>query len=108
MTHCSVRSGRGEVGKQVNVLAPRGSAKSTCMAVIYPLHCVFFKWAYVKLNMKPYNFIIICSKSFTMAKSRIADIKRKIEMDTRFQQFKGESTWGEQQLLTDKQYHACP
>ena len=100
--------GRGEVGKRVNVLAPRGSAKSTCMAVIYPLHCVFFKWAYEKLGMKPYNFIIICSKSFTMAKSRIADIKRKIEMDTRFQQFKGESTWGEQQLLTDNNIMLVP
>lgn len=100
--------GRGEVGKQVNVLAPRGSAKSTCMAVIYPLHCVFFKWAYEKLGMKPYNFIIIVSKSFTMAKSRIADIKRKIEMDTRFQEFKGESTWGEQQLLTDNNVMLVP
>lgn len=99
---------RGEVGKQVNVLAPRGSAKSTCMAVIYPLHCVFFKWAYEKLGMKPYNFIIIVSKSFTMAKSRIADIKRKIEMDTWFQQFKGESTWGEQQLLTDNNIMLVP
>ena len=100
--------GRGEVGKRVNVLAPRGSAKSTCMAVIYPLHCVFFKWAYEKLGMKPYNFIIIVSKSFTMAKSRIADIKRKIEADIRFQQFKGESTWGEQQLLTDNNIMLVP
>ena len=101
--------GRGEVGKQVNVLAPRGSAKSTCMAVIYPLHCVFFKWAYEKLGMRfPSNFIIIVSKSFTMAKSRIADIKRKIEMDTRFQQFKGESTWGEQALITSNNIMLVP
>lgn len=101
--------GRGEVGKQVNVLAPRGSAKSTCMAVIYPLHCVFFKWAYEKLGMRfPSNFIIIVSKSFTMAKSRIADIKRKIEMDTRFQQFKGESTWGERALITSNNIMLVP
>ena len=37
---------RGERGKKVNFLAPRGSSKSTCMAVIYPLHCIFYKYLY--------------------------------------------------------------
>ena len=91
--------GRGDQGRQVNVLAPRGAAKSTIMAVIYPLHCIYFKWAYEKLDMKTNNFIIIVSKSHTMAKSRVQDIKRKIEVDTRFQHLKGEK-WGESRLIT--------
>ena len=99
---------RGETGKQINILAPRGSAKSTCMAVIYPLHCVFFKWAYEKLGMKPYNFIIIISKSHTMAQMRIRDIKRKIESDFRFDEFIGEQTWGEQTLITKNDIMLVP
>ena len=99
---------RGETGKQINILAPRGSAKSTIMAVIYPLHCVFFKWAYEKLGMKPYNFIVIVSKSHTMAKSRIQDIKRKIESDARFSQYMGKETWGEQRLITSNKIMLVP
>ena len=99
---------RGETGKQINILAPRGSAKSTCMAVIYPLHCIFFKWAYEKLGMKPYNFIIIISKSHTMAQMRIRDIKRKIESDFRFDEFIGEQTWGEQTLITKNNVMLVP
>ena len=99
---------RGETGKQVNILAPRGSAKSTCMAVIYPLHCIFFKWAYEKLGMKPYNFIVIASKSHTMATSRVQDIKRKIDMDVRFKEIIGDATWGEQRLITDNEIMVVP
>lgn len=91
---------RGVTGKHVNVLAPRGAAKSTIMAVIYPLHCLFFKWAYEKLDMNPYNFIVIVSKSHTMAKSRVQDIKRKIENDRWFNHLQGEFTWGEERLIT--------
>lgn len=100
--------GRGETGKQMNILAPRGSAKSTCMAVIYPLHCIFFKWAYEKLGMKPHNFIVIVSKSHTMAKSRVQDIKRKIDIDVRFKEVVGDATWGEQRLITDNQIMIVP
>ncbi|MDE0467086.1 MAG: hypothetical protein OYL97_08510 [Candidatus Poribacteria bacterium] len=100
--------GRGETGKQMNILAPRGSAKSTCMAVIYPLHCIFFKWAYEKLGMKPHNFIVIVSKSHTMAKSRVQDIKRKIDRDVRFKEVVGDATWGEQRLITDNQIMIVP
>ena len=99
---------RGATGKQVNILAPRGSAKSTCMAVIYPLHCVFFKWAYEKLSMKPYNFIIIVSKAHTMAQMRIRDIKRKMESDFRFNDFIGKQTWGEQTLITKNNIMLAP
>ena len=68
---------RHDKGKRVNILAPRGSAKSTCMAIIYPLHCIFFKWAYEKVDIDPIEFIIILSKSLPMAKSCISDIMGK-------------------------------
>lgn len=100
--------GRGERGKHVNILAPRGSAKSTCMAIIYPLHCIYFKWAYEKLGLDPFNFIVILSKSHTMAKSRIQDIKRKIENDTRFSHLKGETNWGETRIITSNDVLIVP
>ena len=91
---------RGERGKHVNILAPRGSSKSTCMSVIYPTHAVFYKDAYETLDMKPYHFILIISKSSQMAESRIWDIQRKIESDERFMHLRSGQRWGVQQLLT--------
>ena len=99
---------RGAQGKRINILAPRGSAKSTIMAVIYPLHSVFFKWAYDKLGMEPYRFIVIVSKSLPMAKSRVADIKRKIEINPLFQHLKGNHTWGERRLITSNDIMIMP
>ena len=91
---------RGARGKRINILAPRGSSKSTCMSVIYPTHAVFYRDAYETLDMKPYKFILILSKSGTMAESRIWDIQRKIETDERFWHLRSNQRWGVQQLLT--------
>ena len=86
----------GDTGKHINIIAPRGSAKSTCMAIILPLHCIFYKSLYTE----PHHFIIIVSRSHTMSKSRVQDIKRKIEIDARFQHLKGEINWGEERIIT--------
>ncbi len=99
---------RHDKGKRVNILAPRGSAKSTCMAIIYPLHCIFFKWAYEKVGIDPIKFIIILSKALPMAKQRIGDIKRKIETDTHFQHLLGKTTWGINRLITNNNILLVP
>ncbi len=99
---------RDAKGQRVNILAPRGSAKSTCMAIIYPLHCIFFKWAYEKMGIDPIEFIIILSKSLPMAKQRICDIKRKIETDTHFQHLLGKTTWGINRLITNNNILLVP
>ena len=99
---------RGAQGKRINILAPRGSAKSTIMAIIYPLHSLFFKWAYEKLDMEPYRFIVIVSKSVPMAQLRVADIKRKIEIHSLFQHLKGSETWSEQRLITSNDITIVP
>ena len=91
---------RGAIGSQINVLAPRGAAKSTIMAVMYPLHAIFFKSLYELLDLEPYHFIVIASRSHTMAKSRVQDIKRKIEIDPNFHHLKGELNWGEERIIT--------
>ena len=75
---------RGARGQHVNILAPRGAGKSVCMSVIYPLHCIYYKYAYEALEMPPYHYIVILSKSQPMAISRIYDIQRKIYTDDRF------------------------
>lgn len=90
---------RGVRGRQVNVLAPRGSSKSTCMAVIYPLHCVFYKEFYESLGMEADHFILVISKSETMALARVRDIMRKCELDPRFKWLReGSSLWGAKAL----------
>ncbi len=98
----------GERGKHVNILAPRGSAKSTCMAIIYPMHCIYFKWAYEMLGIDPFSFIVILSKSHTMAKSRVQDMKRKIENDSNFTHLKGEVNWGETRIITSNDVLVVP
>ena len=86
---------RGDRGRHVNVLAPRGSSKSTCMAVIYPLHCVFYKEFYEAVGMTPDHYIMVISKSETMAVQRVRDIMRKCEWDARFRFLRdGSPLWG--------------
>lgn len=82
---------RGARGKAVGILAPRGAGKSVCMGVIYPLHSIFYKYAYEALGMRPYHFIIIISKSEQMAVERVQSIRNKILLDERFNHLAGQS-----------------
>lgn len=89
----------GERGKKVNFLAPRGSSKSTCLAVIYPLHCIFYKYLYVEFGMACDHYIIILSRTYDNAIDRVTDIRTEIEHNDAFQHLKGD-TWGERRLIT--------
>jgi len=99
---------RGERGKHINILAPRGSAKSTLMAIIYPIHCIFYKECYETLDLPPYRYILILSKSYRMAQSRVWDIQRKIETDERFTYLKSRFRWGVEQLHTSNNVLVAP
>ncbi len=91
---------RGERGKKVNFLAPRGSSKSTCMAVIYPLHCIFYKYLYEEFEMPCDHFILILSRTYENAIDRIKDIRTEIEYNEAFQHLKGDKKWSERQSVT--------
>ncbi len=82
----------GDTAKRINILAPRGSGKSTCIAVILPLHAIYFKNCYQKLGIEPYHFILILSRTHAVAESRVRDIKHKIESDKRFTHIKCNGT----------------
>ena len=99
---------RGSRGIHTNIAAPRGSAKSTNMAVIYPTHALFYKEAYETLEMPPYRFILIISKSATMAESRVWDIQRKIDGDERFRYLRSEERWGVKRILTSNGILVAP
>ena len=90
----------GTRGQKINIVAPRGSAKSTIMAVIYPLHCIYFKAYYELLDMQPERFIFILSQSHRIAASRVRAIMRKIETDPHFQHLRGKSLWGNNRAET--------
>ena len=91
---------RGERGIKANFLAPRGSSKSTCMAVIYPLHCVFYKYLYEEFEMPCDHFILILSRTYENAIDRIKDIRDAIESKEAFQHLKGDKKWSERQSVT--------
>lgn len=91
---------RGERDMHVNILAPRGSGKSTCLGRIYPLHCIFFHDTYKALGMPTDDFILICSYSFMQAKDHIVAIRDKIENDDRFVHLLGTQEWGSTMLRT--------
>lgn len=91
---------RGERDKHLNILAPRGSGKSTCVARIYPLHCAFYHDTYQALELPTDNFILIVSYSFMQAKDHIVAIRDKIENDERFVHLIGEREWGSTMLRT--------
>ena len=90
---------RGERGIKANFLAPRGSSKSTCMAVIYPLHCVFYKYLYEEFGMPCDHYILILSRTYENAIDRIKDIRTEIEYNEAFQHLKGD-TWAERRSIT--------
>ena len=91
---------RGERGEKVNILAPRGSSKSTCLAVIYPLHCIFYKYLYEEFGMPCDRYILILSRTYENAIDRIKDIRAEIEYNEAFQHLKGGKTWGEKHSVT--------
>lgn len=94
---------RGEVGQKKNIIAPRGSAKSTCMAVIYPLHRICYKSYDEAVGYEPDHFILMLSRTYPMAISRIKAIKYELETNeilrTAFGNLVGK-TWGEKEIVT--------
>lgn len=90
----------GERGRRVNIIAPRGCGKSTYIAVIYVLHCVYYKEEYERRGLMPDNFIVIVSGSEELAVDRLRDIRLKIEDDPNFRHLKGRDNWSAQLLET--------
>ena len=91
---------RGERGQRVNILAPRGSSKSTVITVFYPIHCIYYKYLYDEFDMVSEKYILILSRSYGNAIDRIKDIKSEIETRVSLQHLKGDDTWGEIRSIT--------
>ena len=70
---------RGAQGIKENILAPRGSAKSTLIAKIYPTHCIYYKEAYETLEMPTINFILLITNTGSLAKEHVWSILSKIQ-----------------------------
>ena len=99
---------RGERGQKVNILAPRGSGKSTVITVFYPLHCIYYKSFYEEFDMKSEKYILILSRSYGNAIDRIKDIKSEIEMRPSFVHLKGDEVWGERRSITSNDILLVP
>lgn len=81
-------------GKRLNIIAPRGSGKSVTSVVLYPLYCIFYRDIFKSLDMPYESYIIIMSKSYSMAAARMRDILRHIDTHRDLQQFRGNREWG--------------
>ena len=68
-----------KTGVKVNVQAPRGSAKTTCCAVWYPLWRICFKAFQLAEGVPDGKFILIISRNELMAKKILRNIKGLIE-----------------------------
>ena len=96
----------GSEGKKVNVLAPRGSAKSTLMAILYPLYRICYADFDELLEADGHrreHFIIICSKSYEMAESRVKAIQFELETNDAIREDFGDlksNKWGIKSLVT--------
>ena len=90
----------GERGRRVNIIAPRGCGKSTYIAVIYVLHCVYYKDEYERRGLMPDSFIVIVSGTEDLAVARLRDIRGKIADDPNFRHLKGNGKWSADQLDT--------
>ena len=96
----------GSVGQKVNILAPRGSAKSTLKAIIFPIYRVCYTDYDERLECEGHQrerFIIIVSKSYDMAESRIKSIQSELENNELLRDHFGDLTstnWGVKSLET--------
>lgn len=97
----------GKRGHQINIVAPRSSAKSTIVTNFLPLHSLYFKSCYEIMNFRPYHFIIILSQSESLAKMMVRDIKNKIEYDENFRWLLG-SEWGITRMITSNNSQIIP
>ena len=93
----SVQPGTG--GNKINIESPRNSAKSTCMARFYPLHCIFYKDWFEALGMRSDKFIILVSDTEELAKKRLKDIVNTIEYNKDFMWLRG-SKWTSGEIIT--------
>ena len=90
-------------GQRVNIQAPRGSAKSTCMAVWYPLWRAVYKEWDEQHGTTPEEFILIVARDETMAISRLQDIARVLEENQAIREDFGEmktQTWSARRVET--------
>lgn len=96
----------GSKGKKVNILAPRGSAKSTLMARIFPIYKICYA-AYDEIlaaeGHKREHFIVIVSLSYDIAVSHLKAIQSELEMNDLLREHFGDLTsknWGIKSLET--------
>ena len=68
-----------KTGVKVNVQAPRGSAKTTCCAIWYPLWRICFKAFQLAEGVPDEKFILIISRNQPMAKGILENLKRLTE-----------------------------
>ena len=98
---------RGERGHRINILAPRGSAKTTAIARNYVLHCLYFKEAYDMVG-KCDNFIVLVSETMTASQSRLKDLHRIVASNFYFGWLKGDETWGTSDMVTSNETRMIP
>lgn len=93
-------------GQRVSIQAPRGSAKSTCMAVWYPL----WRIVYADFDRQAGNiaddFIVILARDEPMAQSRLEDIQLALEYNQAIREDFGEmktKTWSTKRMKTQNE-----
>lgn len=103
--------GRGERGVRRNIVAPRGVGKSTCMAVVYPLHRICYRAYDELMGFSPDTFILILSKSESMARSRVLAIRSELESNDVLRRAFGDlvgAPWGARRLVTGNGAQVMP
>ena len=76
-----------KTGVRVNVQAPRGSAKTTCCAVWYPLWLICFKAFQLAEGVPDEKFILIISRNERMAQKILRNIKGLTDYPTIVEDF---------------------
>ena len=96
-----------ERGLRINILAPRGSAKSTLICFFLPLHLIYFKEFYEEFYGFGEQVILFLSRSSDLTEQRVGDIKREIETNSAFSHLVGE-TWRTRHVETANGVHLLP
>ena len=89
----------GERDRRINILAPRGSSKTTLLTLVYPLHRILYAPFDAIMGFAVEKFITIITYSETNAKNRlrgmiyVLETKKQIRADFGERRQKG-ATWG--------------
>ena len=95
----------GKYGQKVNIQSSRGSAKTTCLVIWFPLWRLVYREFDLSVGIHPEDFILITGRNLDAAIDRLTSIRQLVEGNWRLRADFGEmqgDVWSKTEFQTSK------